>query len=963
MKITFEGQDNITPFKYIGNAPAEKQASEEAGFNAVSMSAQVSIGNNPGAAFSDASKHTLLAGARRDAAVQESGVLSDYRIVMAHTLSGDDLRKAYEEGFDLKNMSSEDSVTILDKVKAEAAKGGTVVRGFNDDLDGEVLESGANAGLESIIKNALASHDLPATEDNISEVGNAIALAADLDAPAESQIAYMIENDLGTTIRDFYVAHNAAPERASSFRNPADLDTPDMRYVKESMLEAGKVLEDPEEGYMRAEWLFERNLPVTRENILKEKEIAETAFPVSDERAADAAACAIADGLEADAADLSGQKSVYEKASALYEDYFSEEKFSAADITHQRKIQEIRLSMTAEVNVQLIRSGFAIETAPIEELLNELKIAEQAVALKYFPETAGVTAHGDNAPGMSIGSPEDAVRAYRLYNEVNAAVAEMPDSPASALGMFVPRASAEIAFREFEEIALGEKDKLRKAGESYEALMTEVRTDLGDSLKKAFGSVDGIVKDLGLDLNDENRRHVRILAYNRIEMSVQNVEKIAEADRLVTGIIDRMKPAAVLDMIRNGINPLEKSFDEIGRFLDGRQDLSQEYGKASEDYARFLYALDKNKEITAEERESFIGIYRMIDKIEKRDGAAIGAVVETGAELQFSSLLSAVRSSRFKGMDIRVDDNIGFSEIRTTGRSITDQIMASFEGNAGEYYEEQAEEVRRAARVSDESLAFVNGSGESTNAENLNAAENLLSADDDFFKALLGTKEKKQPAGKENEKLREEAGHIMEKMAGSEDGAEEYAKAMEEFKSVAENMTFEADSVIDVRAMQQVNRQISLAVSAAREGADEFFVPVEIGGEMTKVRVSFRDSEDGSSSVNISFRTPLGNDCSAHFDAAGKTLSGYVSLSSGEELKKMQSAVDIFTADLRSGDREIAGEIGIFTNEDMRNASGKVNTGREAGADRQEGAGRKELFGISEDFLKAVGESFYEDQL
>ncbi|MBO7356685.1 MAG: hypothetical protein J6U50_08635, partial [Lachnospiraceae bacterium] len=650
MKITFEGQENLTPFRYVSNdKPAGKQAAEEAVFSAGDALTLVDIGNNRQGTAGEVSKHTLLAGAQRDALVQESGVLSDYRIVMAHTLSGEDLRKANEEGFDLKNMSPEESVTILDKVKAETAKGGTVIRGYNDDLDGDVLASEGNAGLKQLIRKALESQDLPATDENISSVQNAVTLAGGLDEPTESRIAYMIENNLGTTVRDFYVAQNAAPDKFFTGGSISDLDSPEMKYVRESMIEAGKVLEDPEEGYRKAEWLFDRNLPVTRENILKEKEISGITFPIPAADAAYAAARAIADGKEAADGDLGSRGSIYERAAEVYEEYFSENKLTAGDITLQRKIQEIRLSMTAEVNVELIRSGFAIDTAPIEELLSELKIAEQAVALKYFPETAGVTAHGDNAPGMSIGSPEDAVRAYRLYNEVTSSVREISVSPASSLGVFIQRTSAEVAFREFEEIALGEKDKLRRAGESYEALMTEVRTDLGDSLRKAFGSVDGIVSGLGLELNDENRRHVRILAYNRTEMTAENIEKVAEADRLVTGVIGKMKPAAVLDMIRNGINPLERTFEEIEAFLDRRERESDGYGKASEDYAQFLYTLDRKKEITAEERESYIGIYRMIDKIERRDGAAIGAVLETGAALQFSNLLTAVRSSGFKG--------------------------------------------------------------------------------------------------------------------------------------------------------------------------------------------------------------------------------------------------------------------------------------------------------------------------
>ena len=953
MKITFEGQENLTSVNYIkSDQLTGKQVSKEACFPV-----SVVFGSSDDQMIppmEDGKKHSLLAGAGRDAMLQESGALENYRIVMAHTMSGDDLRRAEEEGFDLANMNESDTVTILDKVKAEAAKGGTVIRGYNDDLDEDVLESEGNAGLEGMIRNALLGLDLPATEGNINDVKNAAGYALSLEKPGEGEIAYMIENGLGTTIRDFYVAQNAAPGRAAAINNIRDIDSPEMKYVKESMIEAGKVLPDAEDGYLRAEWLFEKNLPVTRENILKEKNITGIEFPVSEYDAVMASARAVANGLDAMSGNLSGDIDIYEKAALLEKRVFSEKAVERGDIAHQRMIQEIRLSMTAEVNVELIRSGFAIDTAPIEEMLNELKAIEQAVALKYFPETAGVGDYGDNAPGMGISSPMDAVSAYRLMNAVNTAVSELPSSPASSLGMFAGRIPAEIAFGEFERIALGEKDRLRKAGESYEALMTEVRPDLGDSMSKAFSNVDDIIKSLGLDLSDSNRRHVRILAYNRMELTVQNIDRISEADRLVTGVIEKMKPAAVLDMIRSGINPLEKDFEEINRFLDERAASSESYERASENYAEFLYALDKHKEITESERESYIGIYRMIDKIGKKDSAAVGAVVNTGAALDFSNLLTAVRSSRFKGMDIKVDENTGLGEIVSAGRSITAQIMTSFTENASGYYEDKAEMLRQAALLSPEGGALIESSGEEFTAENIIAAGNLLSTEDDLYRTFFDDKRKNR-----TQDLKAVAEEALETISESGDGAGEYVRMLENFRSAAEGFTFEEGTSLDVRAMQQVCRQISLAVSAVKSGAEEYFVPVEINGEISKIRLSFVRGENGSS-VDITFSCGEGRTGRAHFDVEGDALKGSVYSNSEADIKNLQGTADIFVAGLRNRGLEAPEGISVAAVENIETIKNRT-AGTEAGDNSTEGAGRMRLFGISKDFLKAVKESFYED--
>ena len=55
--------------------------------------------------------------------------------------------------------------------------------------------------------------------------------------------------------------------------------------------------------------------------------------------------------------------------------------------------------------------------------------------------------------------------------------------------------------------------KYQAAGERYETMQTEVRKDLGDSIKKAFENVDDILEDLGFEATESNERAVRILGY------------------------------------------------------------------------------------------------------------------------------------------------------------------------------------------------------------------------------------------------------------------------------------------------------------------------------------------------------------------------------------------------------------------------------------------------------------------
>lgn len=99
---------------------------------------------------------------------------------------------------------------------------------------------------------------------------------------------------------------------------------------------------------------------------------------------------------------------------------------------------------------------------------------------------------------------------------------------------------------------------------------------------------------------------------------------------------------------------------------------------SGEKYSRFLWKLEKDNRITEDERKGYIGVYRLLNQIEKSDGAAIGAVAKQGLPLTLGNLLTAIRSRKDRGMDIQVDDDTSQRVKVKQGESITDQIHAGF---------------------------------------------------------------------------------------------------------------------------------------------------------------------------------------------------------------------------------------------------------------------------------------------
>ena len=148
------------------------------------------------------------------------------------------------------------------------------------------------------------------------------------------------------------------------------------------------------------------------------------------------------------------------------------------------------------------------------------------------------------------------------------------------------------------------KSALEKAGVQYETLMTAPRTDMGDSIQKAFRNVDDILNDLGVEATEENRRAVRILGYNGIEITEDSIIQMKAADEEVQRMFKNMTPAVVTQLIKQGINPLEMKISDLNRVAE---QVRSEVGKDdNQKFSEYLYKLEKNNQITEEERNSYI---------------------------------------------------------------------------------------------------------------------------------------------------------------------------------------------------------------------------------------------------------------------------------------------------------------------------------------------------------------------
>lgn len=946
MKISFQHQNVAEPEKHqsINRNAGEKQTKEAEKTPAAGFYAAVDAWESlPGGS---AGKGKSLIELQEQAGAVDVAVSQDYMTLMSHTLSEEDYAKAQEEGFDFGSMNPEETVTIVDRIKAELVRSGKNVAGYTDDLDLETLTAilGSEA-LAGALTESFAAADLPLNRENLEKAASAWAMAKELGPVEEGAVHYLLDNELDSEIWNLYLAENSgaaagngsAPAFAAEdiqgyyTRNAEKKDWSELGGQIDGVIEQSGRTPD-EANRENAVWLLERGLPLTAENLDRLEELQGLELPVTPEAFSRAAANAVAEGKNPVHARLGeAGENLYEKAVRAVDYYFGDEIWeqSADNISARRQLEEIRLRMTAEVNVKLLKSGFSIDTAPMEELVAALRKAEEELAQQYFP--------GDS----------EAVVKYQTFARTEELVRELPGLPAGVLGAFAEGQSVS-SLEEFHSEGKRRQESYEKAGEQYETLMTAPRKDLGDSIKKAFANVDDILTDMGRELTDENRRAARILGYNRMEMSQSNLDSVLEADRQVQSVVEKLTPAATLKMIRDGVNPLEKSFAELEQYFDT---LPVEYREEAESYSRFLYGLERKQEITPEERESFIGIYRMVRQIEKADGAAVGALVNTQAELHFSNLLSAVRSGKAGKLDARIDDAFGtVAELVRRGESISEQVGKAFakaagemltevsysEGDARSYNREVLEQYREAVASADAECTALLQRGELPAA-----AENLLGAE-----ALL--RDTANPFASNRSERRGE--RLWEQLDNPEVFEKEYDETLTEAEAEVEKESLEeAETSLDVRSLQLTHKQLTIAAGLAK--TQEFFLPMHLGDRVAKVHLVLKRGAEKAGTVEIQVKTGEGGDVKAEFGFADGVLKGNLCAERPEEVMKCKRIADNFKEE--AGGNWIVGEIGVRI----------ADIGSEtAGAGMDAETENSELYRIAKVFLLSVQKEEVSDE-
>lgn len=925
-------------------------------------------------------------------------------VVGANASTPESVRELEEDGFSLSDTDIHTVVTETDKIRMQLAKAGKDTSYFGGELSEEQLAEITGSA-------ALAA-----------QYASALSQAEAIRPLSEGAMKYLLDNELEPTINHIYQAQfNAA--HAYVTQPDEQLDQPQIAEQIEKVIAAAG-MEHSEQNIWNCKWLAANGISVTAAHltglcalqnlqlppkqeellsamqtaVIEEKTPAD-AYLVEGVSLTDRAADAVEVIEQVTDRDLAyvisqGEDLTIEnlrEAHHLIESGAAEEEWELPEFSEKgmallearRMLEETRLVMTTEANYGLLKRGMEIEITPLVELVEELKTQEQS----YYKQL--LESNGSEATQAQI----------TLFQETTQTVYELQTMPAYVLGS----GTAEGTLQELHTAGAQLQAKMDAAGEAYETLMTTPRADMGDSIQKAFRNVDDILQEIGMEPTQTNARAVRILAYNHMEINEQSVLEMKLADRQVQQAFDNLKPAVVREMIRDGINPLHMQISELN---ERAEQIHAQVGGADDltKFSEYLWKLEQNHDLTAQERDSFIGIYRLIHQVELGDGAAVGALLQQGAPLTMGNLLSAVRSGKKGAMDYKVDDQFGGVKGSVSGVSITDQINAAYQtqcitevqqtaqepeqfaqllsgdnwtelspeqllermqqasenSQADEAYNrELLKDMNDAAAVRSEVYELLENYQVPVTVNNVLAMQQMLANPNDalrrFFKLAdsLEDEDGKADLMKEISKIKDD---ILHKLGENIQAPEELAEAQRTLAEVAEHcgqtVMYEGMTRLDIRQLQMMTTQLHLGVSLTKE--ERYQIPILTSDGAVGVNLRIIRGSGKKGSVRITMESAAYGKLAAELQAGEEGIRGYMASDSragADRLQREQPRVEELLTELAGDSAEV--EIHMIFSEHLDLPRFELSGGK---SERSDGTEREvqtgQLYGIAEKMVQ-----------
>ncbi len=892
--------DGFPTTDYNVNIPNEVQTKS---INAQSLSDVVSFGSSVMGFFGEDMNNTSVLGESDDAMEalkSKATVLKDNLTAIFNKMDSGMVVSMNEDGIDVNNTEAKELVTVVEQIQIKLA---TYCEDFQATVDidaskvSEVIGQGA-AAYE--ISQKMLQEGIQPTKENVSEALEAYNIASEFNKElSDDTKAFLLKNNMKPSIKNVYIAEHAGTS-TGAVKELSQKEWQDILPQVEKII-AKADLPQGEQSQKLAKWLVDREIPLNEESLNKLAELNDVSENFNKEFIMDRIIATMKEGMKGNNTLITGESLPWEEAVSAIETvnlatpsvvmWWSHSELSytldglreaenlnieEAPVVEDekyvkatRQLWEVRLMMTINAGRALEKNGIQINTLEISQLVEKLRGYEEGRLNEKLDQND------------MLYTTEDVKRA----NDVLFEFMSLRKAPAVTLGKVVQE-NVVASVNNIKAYVPDIMQKLANAGKAYEALSTEIRQDLGDSVGKAIKASTGDILDgMGLKHSKDNERAVRILAYNEMDITEEKIDKVKAMDASVNTLFERLNPECTLKMLQEGINPLEMPVEELSEYLLNMQ---QALRPKEEKFSEFLYRLDKKGEISSEDREKFIGVYSLVNRFNKDGMNAIGSLINQGLELNMGNLMTAYFSRKDKGMElvaddvtptVHMDDKVTYYKnlFGRAAEKLTPEILEEMEQDfvdmAPEEFVEKIIEnepdyqqlADKQRRDFEKATGFTNDVYKFVTDNHIMGSLNNVIAADEFLN------DEKKTFTDYNSETGEDFGEaVLKVLENKEELLKEYDKLVDNTRKLLEEVTLTKNSYVDMEALRMMGNKVNMIQALSRQ--NYFCIP--FSGENTDgiIHLKVIESDNEQGIFNIKFNLRDGSRVSIEGKVEGDTL-------------------------------------------------------------------------------------------
>lgn len=214
--------------------------------------------------------------------------------------------------------------------------------------------------------------------------------------------------------------------------------------------------------------------------------------------------------------------------------------------------------------------------------------------------------------------------------------------------------------------------EIQEALAKYEANETPVERRFGETLASVAGQVEGLLERQGIEVTAAHVEAAKALIACGYDVTAANIQNVEDIVLKVNSFLQEMTPMLAAQMIKEGINPYHSSIDQILSYVG-----EHKAPGLKNSVAEAIVTMEHNGEISEEQKEGLIGLYRILQAVEKDKSAVMGYLFRNELPLTIENLQIAAKYVKAKnGIAVTVDDHFGERERFKQSSNSARQMLA-----------------------------------------------------------------------------------------------------------------------------------------------------------------------------------------------------------------------------------------------------------------------------------------------